>query len=89
MVDGGSFTDIFFTINEYAAQKNAAPTGSRVAHVNESAQGSRMIMAPTNPVNVANQRAVPTFSLSNKPEPTVANNGEVMRSAIPCQIGTG
>lgn len=89
MVDGGSFTDIFFTIKEYAAQKKAAPTGSRVAQVKESDHGSKMIMAPIKPVSVASQRAVPTFSFKISPEPTVANSGEVISSAMPCQIGTG
>ncbi|CSD11788.1 Uncharacterised protein [Vibrio cholerae] len=48
-----------------------------------------MIIAPINPVRVATQRAMPTFSRSHRPEPMVAKRGEVISSAIPCQIGTG
>ena len=46
-------------------------------------------MAPAKPARVARIRARLTCSLSSRAEPKVANSGEVISRAIPCQMGTG
>ena len=46
-------------------------------------------MAPTKPARVARMRARLTCSLRKRADPRVANSGDVISSAMPCQMGTG